>query len=108
MAPNTTPEPISELRWLTVADLAAVLGLKPQTVYNRLCTCPDTLPPATRIPSFRGPRWSPRVVREWQAIYDPHAPVASLAPPRRRGRPTKVETIARRAQDARLVRNAAS
>jgi predicted DNA-binding transcriptional regulator AlpA len=84
-----------EMRWLTVADLAAILGLRPQTIYNRMSTCPDTLPPATHVPGLRGPRWSPRLVREWQAKYDP----PNLGePPRRRGRPTKAEMVARRAQ----------
>ncbi len=82
-----------DMRWLTVADLAVILGLKRQTIYNRLCTCPETLPPVTRLPTFRGPRWSPRVVREWQGRYDPPS-----VPPERRhpGRPTKAEQIARR------------
>jgi len=83
-----------ELRWLTVADLAVILGLRPQTIYNRMSTCPETLPPATRIPGFRGPRWSPRIVREWQAKYDPRDLEENL--PRRPGRPTKAEMIERR------------
>ncbi len=86
------------MRWLTVADLAVIFGLKPQTIYNRLCICPESLPPVTRIPKLRGPRWSPRVVREWQAKYDP--PGIGGSPPRR-GRPTKAETIARRARVTR-------
>ena len=81
------------MTWLTVADLAVILGLKRQTIYNRLSSCPETLPPATRVPKLRGPRWSPRVVQEWQARYDP-----SGLPdvPRRSGRPTKAEEVARR------------
>lgn len=82
-----------DMRWLTVADLAVILGLKRQTIYNRLCTCPETLPPVTRLPTFRGPRWSPRVVREWQARFDPLEFVEQRA---RIGRPTKAEQIARR------------
>lgn len=82
-----------ELRLLTVADLAALIGLKRQTIYNRLCECPESLPPATRIPTIRGPRWTIAAVREWQARLDP----AKLDAPRRRsGRPTKAEEIARR------------
>lgn len=97
MAPDFT----AEMRWLTVADLAAILGLRRQTIYNRMSTCPETLPPATRVPGLRGPRWSPRLVREWQAKYDP----PDLGePPRRRGRPTKSESIARRIQAATLGR----
>jgi hypothetical protein len=82
----------SDMKWLTVADLAAILGLKPQTVYNRLSACPETLPPVTRVPSLRGPRWSPRIVRDWQAMYDPPA----FEPKHRPGRPTKIESVARR------------
>lgn len=90
-----------EMRWLTVADLAAILGLRPQTIYNRMSSCPETLPPATRVPGLRGPRWSARLVREWQAKFDP----PDLGePPRRRGRPTKSESIARRIQAATLGR----
>jgi hypothetical protein len=84
-----------DMIWLRVADLAAVLGLRPQTIYNRLSTRPETLPPVTRIPGIQGPRWSLRIVRQWQAAYDPPGPID---PPRRRGRPTKAETIARRAR----------
>ena len=88
-------DPKSEMRWLTVSDLAAILGLRPQTIYNRMSTYPDTLPPATYVPGLRGPRWSVSLVREWQAKYNP----PSLGePPRRRGRPTKAEMMARRAQ----------
>jgi predicted DNA-binding transcriptional regulator AlpA len=90
-----TLDPTFEMRWLTVADLAAILRLKPQTIYNRMSICPETLPPATRVPGLRGPRWSARLVREWQAKYDP--PDLGETP-RHRGRPTKIETIARRAQ----------
>jgi hypothetical protein len=42
------------MKWLTVADLAAILGLRPQTIYNRMSSCPDSLPPATRIPDNPG------------------------------------------------------
>jgi predicted DNA-binding transcriptional regulator AlpA len=82
-----------EMQWLTVADLAQILSLKRQTIYNRLSSHPDSLPPATRVPKLRGPRWSMRVVREWQAQYDP-AGIAGIA--RHKGRPTKAETIAKR------------
>ena len=86
-----------DMRWLTAADLGVILGLKLQTIYNRLCSNPETLPPTTRIPGFRGPRWSARVVREWQAKFDPRD-AGEPALPRRRGRPSKAEAIARRNQ----------
>ncbi|MBC7907970.1 MAG: DNA-binding protein [Rhodospirillaceae bacterium] len=89
MSPHIPPE----MKWLTVKDLAEILRLKPQTIYNRLCTQPDSLPPATRVPGFRGLRWSMRMVREWQAQFEP---VELLEAPRRPGRPTKADMVARR------------
>ncbi|WP_146214645.1 helix-turn-helix domain-containing protein [Azospirillum thermophilum] len=81
------------MTWLTVADLAVILGLKKQTIYNRLSSSPETLPPATRVPKLRGPRWSLRIVQEWQARFDPSE---RSGVPRRPGRPTKAEEVARR------------
>ena len=83
-----------DMKWLTVAELAAILGLRPQTIHNRMNLCPETLPPATRVPGLRGPRWSVRIVREWQARFDP--PEISEPVRRHRGRPTKAEVMARR------------
>ena len=79
--------------YLTVADLAAILCLKPQTIYNRLCSRPDSLPPPSHLPCTRGPRWSRMVVNEWRRKYDPGT---SEIMPSHRGRPTKAEQIARR------------
>ncbi len=93
-SPTIVPIP-EELRLLTVGDLAAILGLKRQTVYNRLCGCPETLPAITRIPTIRGPRWTIAAVREWQARFDPANLDLSSGT---RGRPTKREEIARRAR----------
>jgi hypothetical protein len=83
----------AELKWLTTTELADILGLAPQTIYNKLQTCPESLPTVTRIPGIRGPRWSQQAVRQFQAQFDP--PGVGAAPPRR-GRPTKAEQIARR------------
>ena len=94
-------EAVSQLRWLTPADLAGILGVSRRTIYNHLTTHPDSLPPVTRIPGWQGPRWSLKIVREWQALHDP--PAVTL-PPRRVGRPRKAEAIARRKQDG-LVGN---
>jgi predicted DNA-binding transcriptional regulator AlpA len=93
--------PPTEMKWLNVADLADLLRLKKRTIYNRLSAKPNTLPPATRVPKLRGPRWSVRVVKEWQAQYDP---VSVAAAPTHRGRPTKTETIARRRLSEHLAR----
>lgn len=86
-------EVVSQLRWLTTADIAAIFGVSQQTIHNHLTNNPESLPPVTTIPGWRGPRWSIKVVRDWQALYDP--PTVSL-PPRRVGRPRKAEAIARR------------
>ena len=87
------PDLPTEMRWLTVAELAAILGLRPQTIYNRMCRCPETLPCAVRVPGLRGPRWSVRAVKEWQAAFETSD---FGGPPRRRGRPTKAESVIRR------------
>jgi predicted DNA-binding transcriptional regulator AlpA len=84
---------VSQLRWLTVADIASILGVSRQTIYNRVSQSPESLPPITWVPGLRGPRWSPRIVREWQALFDP---AGLTVAPRRGGRPTKAESIARR------------
>ncbi len=98
-ATRTSPKhsPVYELKWLTAGELALILGLARQTIYNKLQTCPAGLPPPTRVPNLRGPRWSQQAVREFQARFDP--PGIREAPPRR-GRPTKADQIARRALSA--------
>ena len=87
---------------LTPADLADLLGLKIQTVYNRICKGRD-LPPS--IKTGRVQRWRPADVESWlEAIKQAQhqsTPVAPQKPviqeaKRRRGRPTKQEQIARR------------
>ena len=93
-------EAVSQLRWLTTADIAAILGVSRQTIHNHLTSNPDSLPPVTTIPGWRGPRWSIKVVREWQALYDP--PTVSL-PRRRVGRPRKAEAIARRRYEGSIA-----
>lgn len=75
-------------------ELSELLGLAPQTIYNRLCTGGD-LPPAIRI--GRLPRFAIADVHAWldtkrAAAMHKHQP----APPCRPGRPTKAEQVARR------------
>ena len=94
----TNPAMLS-MTWLRVEDLAEIFGLQRQTIYNRLSTVPETLPQASYPLGTRGPRWCPAVVREWQAQFNP---VGLLDRPRRRGRPTKAEEIARRNAQAAL------
>jgi hypothetical protein len=54
-------EAVSQLRWLTMADIAAIFGVSRQTIYNHLTNNPDSLLPVTTIPGWRGPRWSMKV-----------------------------------------------
>lgn len=82
-------------RYLTCQDLAEILRVKPKTIQNRLAMVserPELLPARSYPPGVHGARWSPRVVAEWQARYDPETPFASPAK-RRPGRPTKAEQI---------------
>jgi hypothetical protein len=92
---------IGGLVWLKAQDLACVLGLKLQTIYNRVSAAPETLPPITWRPGYRGPRWSRTAVAEWQAQFNPPS---LLDAPRRRGRPSKLDEIARRKVQSALGR----
>jgi len=51
--PIFNDEAVLQLRWLTTADIAAILGVSRQTIYNHLATNPDSLPPVTTIPGWR-------------------------------------------------------
>lgn len=79
---------------LTPVDLAEMLGLAPQTVYNRLSTGGD-LPPIVRM--GRLPRFPVADVQAW--VDAKRTPVTG--PRRRCGRPTKAEQISRRSRDDR-------
>lgn len=89
-------------RWLTCKDLADILDVEVKTIQNRLSLLktkkdsvrPDLLPPRSYPPGVHGARWAPRVVAEWQERYNP--PPANDTAPRRPGRPTKAEQVARR------------
>lgn len=75
------------------AQLAQLLGLAPRTIYNRIHEGGD-LPPVVRI--GRLPRFA---VIDVQAWIDAKRGISAPAPavePRRPGRPTKAEQIARR------------
>lgn len=85
---------------VTPAQLAALLGLAPRTIYNRLSTGGD-LPPVVRL--GRLPRFVLKDIEPWLQNKQRSALSAAPTQPqpaRRPGRPTKVEQIARRAAAA--------
>lgn len=76
------------------AQLAAMLGLAPRTIYNRLHAGGD-LPPVVRI--GRLPRFAVADVQAWVDAKRGISVPQPAEPPRRRpGRPRKAEQIARR------------
>ena len=83
---------------LSVSDLAAVLGLSPQTIYNRRSNGED-LPPAIKCGGQI--RFDPDDVAAWfqrnkeQADTTLQMEPYCEKPRRRRGRPTKAESLAR-------------
>ena len=78
---------------LTVAQLADLLGMAQQTIYNRHSTG-GSLPPCVRL--GRALRFPSDQVAEW-IEQQTEAPVPVVRnEPRRIGRPTKAEQIARR------------
>ena len=78
---------------LTVAELADLLSMAQQTIYNRHSTG-GSLPPCVRL--GRALRFPSAQVAEWiEQQTEVSAPVVHNEP-RRPGRPTKAEQIARR------------
>lgn len=75
------------------AELAAMLGLATRTIYNRLHTKGD-LPPVMYL--GRLPRFAITDVHEWLNAKRSSGSTVTSPVPRRRGRPTKAEQIARR------------
>ncbi len=77
---------------LTVAELAELLNMAPQTIYNRH-SMGGNLPPCVRL--GRALRFPVDGVTDWvnQQI---ETPVPVHCTPRRPGRPTKAEQVARR------------
>ena len=80
---------------LTVLELSALIRKAPQSIYNDLCRNPKSLPPTANIPGSR------RVlfinVDEWLTshIKTHHSPEKEIQKTLRRGRPIKLEQIAR-------------
>lgn len=89
-----------DLLLITPAQLATLVGLATRTVYNRIHTGGD-LPTVTRI-GRRLPRFQMTDVHAWIAGKQT-APAHPEPTPRRPGRPTKAETIARRTASAQQV-----
>lgn len=97
---------------LTSDQLAAVLGLSVQTLYNRR-TRGEPLPPCVKVGRLL--RYEQGEVHAWLASQREaqHVPLVALATPertatlqvaRRRGRPTKAEQIRRRQLDSKIRR----
>ena len=80
---------------LTVEELSVLIRKAPQTIYNDLCRNPRSLPPIVNIPGSR------RIlfvnVDEWLAshIKTHQSPQFETSTKLGRGRPTKLEQIAR-------------
>jgi len=79
--------------------LSVLLGRAVGTLQADRCRRPESLPPASTPPGSRVPRWITADVLDWLREYreqraQPHAAEPSPTP-RRRGRPTKVEVVAR-------------
>ena len=46
-------------------QLAQLLGVKVQTIHNKVSTRPEHLPPIVRLEGFKGPRWRHEDVEAW-------------------------------------------
>lgn len=87
---------------LDIYDLSEWLGRSPATIKSDLSRCPQTLPPGIKI--GREWRWRPEDVIRWidnkaRQAWDKHLGQTlhvEPSPPRRPGRPTKAEEIAKR------------
>lgn len=80
-------------------QLAELLQKKPWTVAADRSRAPHRLPPACTPPDTKQPLWLLDDVIAWLAQHrEPASQSPQAAAPRRRGRPTKAEEIARRAE----------
>jgi predicted DNA-binding transcriptional regulator AlpA len=91
-------EQVEQLQLLNPQELGKMLSISPRTIYNRHNIGGD-LPPAMKI--GKSLRFPVSGVQAWLAskLVATHAPIAAPTPtpaPRKRGRPTKAEQIARR------------
>ncbi len=87
-----TPSASPELRTLDAHALGPVLRKSALSIMADLSRAPHRLPPPIRIGGARGALWLESTVLEWLQSHEQGA----LEQPRRRGRPTKAEQLARR------------
>jgi predicted DNA-binding transcriptional regulator AlpA len=83
---------------LSTKDLAERWSLSVGHIRRLHATSPERLPPVVALPGTRLLRWRAEDVEVWEAQHVTGSPAAP-SEPRRRGRPTKAQTIARRAED---------
>jgi hypothetical protein len=98
MKSDTNRESIRPL--LTVQDLAKILRFTPGSIYTLVCKRSPLIPPSCRI----GGRllWHPKVVESWLDQKAGLSTTSNTTPEplgarKKRGRPTKGETAARKA-----------
>lgn len=84
-----------------VSDLSVLLQKAPTSILADRARAPWRLPPDCTPPGSRQPLWLLQDILDWlgrhrQPETPPPAQPAMPLPPRRRGRPTKAEHVARR------------
>jgi predicted DNA-binding transcriptional regulator AlpA len=98
---------------MDASDLAEVLGMSRTTIIKNCTLFPDRLPPSLKIGSLHGARrWRPETVRDWLRDQEERMTRLRGAPlqvnpagwkekqGRRRGRPTKAESVAKKHEEA--------
>lgn len=85
-----------------IEELAQLLGKSPATIMADRVRAPERVPPSYTPPGGKAPRWLVSDVIAWlrgaasSPAPDDETTPATATAPRRRGRPTKAEQIARR------------
>ncbi len=84
-------------KYYTDAEIAGLLGISLGRLRNKLCAG-SPLPPRIQPPGCRNRLWPCQAVHDWleQFIVTVADPADQDSEPRRRGRPTKQESRARR------------
>jgi hypothetical protein len=84
-------------KYYTDTEIAGLLGITLGRLRNKLCAG-SPLPPRIQPPGCRNRLWPCQAVHDWleQFTVTVVDPTAHNSPPRRRGRPTKQETRAKR------------
>lgn len=89
---------------LGLNELSQLIKKSPRSILADRSRAPGRLPPDCTPPGTKAPIWLMEDVLAWlrQHRHEPApAPTAPATPPRRRGRPTKAEALARAATDAK-------